>query len=100
MCFIVPNLLIISQSKLVCLKLAPFHFYLVITHQSLISFMFYRFTSRDQVFIPGWLFDVAILLSHANSAVNFFLYSWRLQAFQKELHRKILSKVAKIFSNS
>ena len=64
------------------------------------SFMLCRFTTRDQVFIPAWLFDVGILLSHANSAVNFFLYSWRLKAFQKELHRKVLAKMAKLFSNS
>ena len=43
------------------------------------------------------LFDVAILLSHANSAVNFFLYSWRLNTFREELHKKVTSKLPNPF---
>ena len=47
--------------------------------------------------VPLLVVDVAILLSHANSAVNFFLYSWGLKAFRKELHKKVTSKLPNPF---
>jgi len=45
--------------------------------------------------ISPWLFDVGVMLSHTNSAVNFFLYSWRLKAFRKQLHRMTFQKISK-----
>ncbi|XP_078490302.1 uncharacterized protein LOC100183776 [Ciona intestinalis] len=43
--------------------------------------------------IPAYVYNVAILLSHCNSTVNFFLYSWRLKAFRIHLHKRVLNKL-------
>ena len=63
--------------------------------QSTLLHFYCRFDRGRTVHIPTPVFDVAILLSHANSTVNFFLYSWRLNDFRKELHRLVLKRFQK-----
>ena len=54
----------------------------------------FRFDLAQSLYIPAWLYDVGVLLSHTNSAVD-FLYSWRLKAFRQQLHRLIHQKVSR-----
>jgi len=48
--------------------------------------MLFRFEIVD---VPPLLIDAAVVLSHANSAFNFFLYSWRLQSFKLHLKKRL-----------
>jgi len=49
--------------------------------------MIFRF--NEDVHIPKYLFDAAVILSHLSSALNFFLYSLRLRSFQIYLKKRM-----------
>ena len=54
----------------------------------------FRFDANRTLVIDPLVIDIAVLLSHAKSAVNFFLYSWRLKAFRRELRRMLDHKLS------
>ncbi|CAK8694290.1 unnamed protein product [Clavelina lepadiformis] len=49
-----------------------------------------RFDHDETIFLPAWLYNLAIVFSHLNSVINFFLFSWRLKLFRFHLKRILL----------
>ena len=50
----------------------------------------YVFRFNPDIQIPGVVFLVAVFMSHSNSAINYFIYSWRLKQFRDEINKMIL----------